>query len=475
MKRVIVVGGGVGGLAAAVRLAERGHRVEVHERAPVVGGKLGRYTRDGLTFDTGPSLLTLPEVFAGLDLDLVPVDPACSYRFADGTRWDVPHDPAAVPAALDAALGPGAGAAWSALHGHTARLWELTGDAVLRRPLHGVRDLLRFSAHLRDLGVIAPWRTLRGLGERMLPDPRLRAWLDRYATYSGSDPRRVPSALAVTAYVEQQFGAWWVRGGLRRIVDALLARCAALGVEVHTGSEVTRVHATRRGVSGVTLASGRSLAAGTVVSDADARHLYGHLLPPALAPAARRSVRRATRSSAGFVLLLAVEGPPAGPAHRVWFGPDRDADFDAIFSGRLAPDPTVYAHVPDDPALRRDDRAHPWFVLVNAPSSGVEWARVAERYADHVLDVLAERGEDVRGRVRWREVRTPADLERDTAAPGGAIYGSAAHGPLAGLLRPANRSPVPGLYLVGGSAHPGGGLPLVMLSASIVADLVGPA
>ena len=144
------------------------------------------------------------------------------------------------------------------------------------------------------------------------------------------------------------------------------------------------------------------------------------------------------------------------------------------------PDPTVYVHSPADPAMAPAG-GEAWFVLVNAPvhdpAGGVDWDApgLAERYADRVLEVLARRGEDVRGRIRWREIRTPADLERDAAAPGGAIYGTASHGMLAALLRPANRSPVPGLYLVGGSAHPGGGLPIVALSAKIVADLVGPA
>ncbi len=494
MSTVVVIGAGVGGLAAAARLAAQGHTVALHERAATHGGKLGEYRRDGFAFDTGPSLLTLPGVFDDLfaatggpsGLDVVPVDPACSYRFADGTALDLPHDPAAVPAALDAALGPGSGAAWSALHARSARLWDLVGDAVLRRPLDGPADLLRFSRRLGDLRTVAPWRTLRGLGEAMLPDPRLRAWLDRYATYSGSDPRRTPSVLSVTAYVEQHFGAWYVRGGLRRLADALLDRCRDLGVAVHLGSEVVRVRTRDGRVSGVRLAGGATVPADLVVCDADATVLYEDLLPARQAGRARRSLRRAPRSLAGFVLLLALDsrdGREPGPAHRIWFPPDYDAEFDAVLGPRPAPvaDPTIYVHAPDDPALRPDDSSEGWFVLVNAPphdpGRGVDWDApgLAEDYADRVLARLAERGCDVRDRIRWREVRTPADLERDTAAPGGAIYGTASHGPRAALLRPANRSPVPGLYMVGGSAHPGGGLPLVALSAQIVAELIGPA
>ena len=485
-----MIGAGVGGLAAAARLAALGHRVALHERAFTHGGKLGEYRRDGFAFDTGPSLLTLPQVFTDLfaatggtaDLELEPVDPACGYVFADGTRLDLPHDTAAVPAALDAALGPGAGAAWGALYDRSARLWDLVGEPVLHHPLRA-RDLARFGTRLADLRLVAPWRTLRGLGEELLPDPRLRAWLDRYATYSGSDPRRTPAVLAVTPYVEQRFGAWWVRGGLRRLADALLARCVERGVAIRLGSEVTAVTTAGGRVDGVRLRDGSTEPADVVVSDADARALYERLLAPGPRTAAPRALlRRAPASVSGFVLLLALDGPPGpDPAHRVWFPPDYDAEFDALFD-RPAPvaDPTVYVHAPADPALAPGG-CSAWFVLVNAPphdpARGVDWDApgLAEHYADRVLATLARRGTDVRARIRWREVRTPADLERATASPGGAIYGTASHGARAALLRPANQSPVPGLYLVGGSAHPGGGLPIVALSAQIVAGLVGPA
>ena len=158
------------------------------------------------------------------------------------------------------------------------------------------------------------------------------------------------------------------------------------------------------------------------------------------------------------------------------------AEFDAVFARAARPvdDPAVYACVPDDPRMRPDDDHESWFILVNAPRHGqgagaIDWDApgLADRYADRVLDVLATRGTDLRDRVLWRRVHSPADLERSTRAPGGAIYGPSSNGARAAFRRPANASPVPGLYLVGGSAHPGGGLPLVGLGAEIVADLVG--
>jgi phytoene desaturase len=489
MSRLVVIGAGLGGLAAAARLAAAGHQVSVFDSAPTVGGKLGTLERDGFTFDTGPSLLTLPGELTRLfddtggpaDLPLTAVDPACAYVFADGTEMTFPHDPAAVPAALDEALGVGAGESWRRLHDRSRRLWKLVGEPVLRRPVT-LPALARMSLRPNDLRAVAPWRTLDTLAGQMFADPRMRMWLNRYATYSGSDPRRIPAVLSVTSFVEQEFGAWYVPGGLRRIVEAVAARCRELGVEIHTNSAVEAVLVSGGRASGVRV-GGRTIAADTVVSNVDAAVLYDRLLPAGAARTARRRVRRSARSMAGFVLLLGLAGRTAGPAHRVYFPRDYAAEFDAIFGRRPQPvaDPAVYVHAPDDPALRPGDDAEGWFVMVNAPAHdparGVDWDEpgLRERYTRHVLDELAERGADVRDRIRFVETITPADLERRTGSPGGAIYGTASHGARAALRRPANRSPLRGLYLVGGSAHPGGGIPLVLMSADIVAGLIGPA
>ena len=504
MARVVVVGAGMAGLAVAARLAALGHDVVVCEQAETWGGKLGSFSRDGFTFDTGPSLLTLPDVYRDLflatgrpleeSLDLVPVDPVARYRFPavgghDVTWLDLPDaSPTRLRAALDEALGPGAGADWERFLDRARDIWQVTREPFLESPLTGPRDLLRLARRTSDIRTVAPWQTLRGLGQQYLRDPRLRMLLDRYATYTGSDPRRAPAALAVVPYVEQTFGAWYVPGGLRRLGAAVLARAEECGARLRTGAAVTEVLVEGGRARGVLLADGERLAADVVVANADAAHLYGDLLPPSAGGRARRRLARGTPSLSGFVLLLALRGrTPALAHHTVLFPDDYDAEFDAVFGRRGAParpvdDPTVYVSAPDDPALRPDNDHEAWFVLVNAPRHGsgpgaVDWdaAGLAQSYADRVLAVLAARGLDVRDRLLWREVRTPADLERATRAPGGAIYGTSSNGARAAFLRPANASPVPGLFLAGGSAHPGGGLPLVGLSAAIVARLVGPA
>jgi phytoene desaturase len=496
MSRVIVIGSGLGGLAAAARLATLGHQVTVCEQADRVGGKLGVFSRDGFTFDTGPSLLTLPAVYRDLFiktgqpiedvLDVIAVDPTCQYRFADGTVLTLPNaSRGGIQRAFDGAFGPGAGDDWANLIARAQAIWLATRSPFLESPLDGARDLLRLARRTKDLRTIAPWLTLRRLGERYLRDPRQRMVLDRYATYAGSDPRRAPAALAVVPYVEQTFGSWYVPGGLHRLALAVHDRAVERGVVVRTSSDVTKVIVESGRAAGVLLASGEVIAADIVVANADASHLYGDLVPPSAARPALRRLRRSTPSLSGFVLMLALRGrtPDLGH-HTVLFPRDYDAEFDAVFGRVAAPvaDPTIYVSAPDDQAMRPDEDSEAVFVLVNAPRHGagpgaVDWTStgLADSYADRVLAVLAERGLDVRDRVLWREVRTPADLERDTRSPGGAIYGTSSNGAHAAFLRPANRSPVPGMFLVGGSAHPGGGLPLVGMSAAIVATMIGPA
>lgn len=500
MSRIAVIGAGVGGLTAAVRLAQAGHEVEVHERSAVAGGKLGVHERDGFRFDTGPSLLTLPQVFDDLHLRPVALDPVVRHVFPDGTVLDSAADHEVFLDRIRDALGVAAADDWHRFWHRAERIWRASWRSVLQRPVTPA-TLAALSWRLPGLAAIAPGRTLRHLGRHYLRDPRLRMLLDRYATYTGTDPRRAPAALAAIPYAELHFGGWYLPGGLGTLGTALVDRCTELGVHIFLNSEVTGIatagglacgirvteragppksgagHRTATTEAAASGATERFIPADIVVSDVDALTLYRDLLPTP-----GRLARLADRSLAGFVLLLGVRGEtPALAHHTVYFPGYYDAEFDAIFgsAGRRAvpaSDPTIFITRAADPGVHPPG-TEAWFVLVNAPPHGrgwraTDWRRpgLADAYADHVVKLLAHRGLDVRDRLVFREVRTPADLAADTAAPGGAIYGTAG-----GLLRPPNRGPVGGLWLVGGSVHPGGGLPMVTLSAQMVADRIGPA
>jgi phytoene desaturase len=513
--RIVVIGAGVGGLAAAARLAATGHDVTVCEQGPDSGGKLGRFEQDGFVFDTGPSLLTMPDVFEDLFratgdpldqmLTLRPVEPIARHVFADGSSFDSSANLDLHCAGLDAAFGAGSGDAWRQFMARAERIHDATRGPFLESPLHGALTLARLALHdPLAIGAVAPHQSLRRLGAKYLTDPRLRMMLDRYATYTGSDPRKAPAALAVIPWVEQTFGAWYLDGGLTTLGAAIADRAVERGARLRFGAEVTQITTSQGKVDGVLLADGGRIPADVVVANADAAEVYDRLLAPAVRRRARSPWgvirgRMAAGSLSGFVMLLGLEGRTPGLTHHTVLFPGSrdagvvdypnqyDAEFDAIFGQqpRPVPDPTLYIAAPDDPSTRPDENSESWFVLVNAPRHGsgapgtgtVNWREpgLADSYADNLMQLLADRGFDITSRIRMRALRTPADLAEQTRAPGGAIYGAPSHGPRAAFLRPANRSRLPGLFLVGGSAHPGGGLPLVTLSAQITAAVIGPA
>jgi phytoene desaturase len=483
-------------MAVAARLSVKKHDVTVVEQSATYGGKLGTVEHDGFSFDTGPSLLTIPAVYRDLfnktgtplekSIDIIDLDPAFGYHFSDGTSLDMPgFGVGRCASAMQDVFGGTAGQDWRDFSARAADIWQITRRPVLESPLSGMRDLLPLARDFSAIRTVAPFTSLRSLAHQYLQDPRQRTLVDRYATYAGSDPRKAPAALATVPYVEQTFGAYHIGGGIRRLADALYQRVLERGVDVRFSSDAAQVQCAAGRVSGVRLSDGEVLPADIVVSNADARHLYADLVRDPRGAQALGRLDRATPSLSGFVILAAVRGRTTGIRHHnVWFPADYDDEFNSIFAthARPVPDPTIYACVPDDDRMRPDSEHESWFILVNAPRHSdrpapgcINWDApgLAEQYRDRILEVLAQRGVDLRPRALWTQVRTPADLERATRAPGGSIYGTSSNGARAAFLRPANISPVPGLYLVGGSAHPGGGLPLVGMSAEIVANVIG--
>ncbi|GGV25845.1 phytoene dehydrogenase [Kitasatospora herbaricolor] len=510
MARIVIIGAGMSGLAAASRLATLGHRVTVCEASGTYGGMVGRYERDGFAFDTGPGLLTLPAVYRDLALKtgrepleelvgLAPVDPESRHLLPDGTTLLLPNaSRGGVARALDAAFGAGSGERWSEVMNHGRTVWEATRRPLLEEPLPADPERLRTDPYpappRRGLGRLrrTPWTLAEVAGRELDGRPGLTALLHEYALRFGFDPSTAPAGATVLAYMEQSFGVWYVRGGIRALADAVYRRCLDRKVGFRFDCPVEQVLSDPADgrVTGVRLAGGDRLEADTVISSTDARTFHPDAVgrPGQDGPrpgdgqrADRQRDEAAARVPGRFTVLLALRGSrPAAAAHRtVVHAADGAAEREALFgrTPELYAHPTVQVLRPDDPTLHPEGHESV-SLTVTVPSAGaLDWSRpeAAERYADQVLDRVDAAGLGLRGRLLWRVLRTPLD----TAAETGALFGSVPRPALAGaggsLLQAPNQRPGPGLFVIGGAAHPGGGLARVGMSACITAGLIGPA
>lgn len=490
-KEVVVIGAGMGGMATAARLAKRGHKVRLFEASSRVGGKCHTEEISGFKFDIGPSLLTLPAVYRDLFLktgkrlehlvDLKPVDPAFTYIFADGKKVIFPNlSHSGTVDSIKEAFGEEASMDWHQLLTRAEAMWESSRESFVEGELRSIWPFLKRKSLVGDLKTIAPWLTLEKLVDSYTSNPYLKKIIARYATYTGSDPRRVPAVLLTIAFVEEAFGAWHISGGLGELPLRLSERLNELGVQLHLNAPVAKINLSSGAASGVTLADGRIFNADAIVSNSDAYELYGNLLESTKQTRKpRRALRLSTPSLSGFSLLLGLRGKSDLSHHTVLFPEDYEAEFDEIFRDRIpVSDPAIYICNPGDERMVPNQSSESWFVLVNAPrhepSQGCDWNEpgLKERYAEMIIDRIEAQGIEVRSRLEIMKIRTPADLEREVRAPGGSIYGTSSNGARSAFLRARNRSPVKNLYCVGGSAHPGGGLPLVALSAEIVATAI---
>ncbi|MFF4485682.1 phytoene desaturase family protein [Streptomyces sp. NPDC001544] len=493
MARIAVIGAGMGAMAAAARLAVAGHRVVVYERTETYGGAVRRFERDGFRFDTGPGLLPLPAVYRDLFVktgkeplescvELVQVDPSSRHVFADGTAVSLPNaSRAGVVAALDEALGGAAGRRWGDFLVRAREAWDRTRRPLLEEPLWpnwrvlAEREPYPAVPHKRLLRTRRA-TTLTEVGEWELRDPRLAALLESHALAHGLDPRTAPASAAVLPYMEHAFGVWYVRGGIRELARAVYERCVTRRVEFTFGAEVTGIREKDGRAVGVELADGAVAEADHVVADVDPVLLRGLTEHPLDAEGDVRAETTTPRTGR-FTVLLALRGERApGTAHRtVVHAPDAGAEKDFLASpGGAGPvRPTVTVLRPDDPSLCPQGGYESVVVHAVVPAeAGWEREDLVRRFTELVLDATGSAVPGLRERLMWHEVRTPGDVAAETGAAGGAVPAPALAAADGRFLHPANTTRLPGLYRVGGWAHPGGGLPHAGMSGALVAGLI---
>jgi len=476
----LVVGAGLGGLAAAIELAAAGHAVTVLEAADQPGGKAGTVRLPGdVTVDTGPSVLTMPEVLhplmahaglqVGVDLHLRQPEPAFRYRFTDGVVLDLHHDPDQTAASIGAALGSRAETEFRSFLAYSGRIWDAAAPRFVFGPAPDWRTVLSYGLPaLLELPAIDPLRSMRRAIHRAVRSEHLRMILARYATYNGSDVRRAPATLNCIAHVELALGGFGVEGGIHALVAVLVEAAERLGVRLVCGAPVAEVTLEPSGaVSGVRTHDGDTFTAPVVVCNADVGWLGGAL--PAGTPHGLKPPPEGSMS--GWNAVIQAKRRPDRPAHEVLFCTDYDQEFADIFDRDRPPvEPTVYLCAQERAHGRAGwDHHEPLFAMVNtppepeaAPRDPAIWSAVEATALARLRGAGLVEADDA---VVWR--RTPTDLARLFPGSRGSLYGAASNDPFAAFRRPANRlAGVPGLYLATGSAHPGGGMPLALRSGT---------
>lgn len=489
-KRVAVIGAGFGGLSAAVRLAAAGWTVDVYESLGYPGGKAGVHEAAGFRFDTGPSLITLPEVYADLfaaagrsieeHLEFVPLSPICRYFWDDEQTFD------AFPGSerfADEALRVFGEPRQNVLEflSYTEKIHELTADLFLHQSLHDYRTYLsrRFLSSLLQIGKIDAFSTMHESVAARISHPHLVQLFDRYATYNGSNPFQTPATLNIIPFVEYALGGYASRTGIHAIPQAIHSLAESVGARFHFGTRVDRIlvdDGAGRRVRGVVVA-GETIGYDAVVSDVDVTGLYENLLEDTSAPLYKR-YQRLEPSSSGLVFFWGMSRRfPSLHIHNIFFSSDYRREFGEIFEQRRVPsDPTVYVNITSKVSI--DDAptdGENWFVLLNVPyRAGQDWQSEAARARKRVVARLSRiLGTDVEGAIAYERVMTPEDIERDTGSHRGSLYGISSNARMSAFLRHPNRARrYPGLYVCGGSAHPGGGMPLAILSGKIAASLL---
>ena len=488
-QRIGIVGGGLGGLAAACTLAARGYPVTVFERNDWLGGKAAVLESDGFRFDMGPTILIMPSVLkkifgeAGRKLedylDMVPLDPQWRCFFDDTTVLDLVQNDDEMTANLDR-FSPGSSTGYRRFMALSKQLKRISDQYFLWRSVGSVSDTFDFGSTfnlqvLRDLLTMRMGRSVGQTVRSHIKDPKVAQMADHFTQYVGSSPDASPAVLCGIAHMQTGEGIWYPKGGTRAVPEALTRLATELGVEFETGAKVQRIVVNNGKVQGIDTERGFTPLS-AVVSNADAIRTFGELIgdqAPKVVPK-----KQPEPACSGVVLYLGLDRAYDHLLHHDFvFSRNPEEEFEAIYhKGEPAPDPTCYICAP----ARTDPTVAPpggeaLYILVHTPylRPHHDWKAMLPQYRQVIFDKLARSAgmDDLESRIVFEQALTPQDINDRYQVLDGAIYGLASHGKFNGAFKPANRNPkIAGLYLAGGAAHPGPGMPMVMMSGWIAAD-----
>ncbi|MEM9933627.1 MAG: 1-hydroxycarotenoid 3,4-desaturase CrtD [Bacteroidota bacterium] len=485
MKKAAIIGAGIAGIASAIRLQDKGYQVQVFEQQPFPGGKIAEIRTDGFRFDTGPSLFTLPELVVELmeiggkttstSFSYSPLDIITKYFYPDQTKIIAFSDPSAFAAEIAFKTDETEEKVLRLLK-KSEELYAITSHVFLERSLHKLSTYLRKEtlASILKLHKLDAFRTLAKANAQYFNDPRVAQLFNRYATYNGSNPYSAPATLNIIPHLEHNLGAYFPMKGMYDIPSRLEEKAKSLGVTFHYGQEVEAILLKGKTVQGLQV-NGEKVDSEIVVSNMDIVPTYRKLLSQVSAP--EHTLKQA-RSSSALIFYWGMKREfKELDLHNIFFSNDYQQEFQSIWDEKsIFGDPTVYVYVSSK--IRGEDAPEGqenWFVMINVPANqGQNWEELIPKARQAIITKLAEALDaPIEKYIGCEEILDPIGIETKTSSYQGALYGNSSNNKFAAFLRHPNFSQrFKGLYFCGGSVHPGGGIPLCLLSAKIVGDLV---
>jgi len=486
-KKAIIIGAGIAGIATAIRLAIKGYTVEVYEANSYPGGKLSEFEKDGFRFDAGPSLFTMPQYVDEL-FQLAGKQPShyftyqkldinCKYFYADGTRLTAYADTLKFAEEV-AKITNEPSSNLLKYAANSADIYNITNPVFLEQSLHRLKTYLSWNTirSIFRLRQIDATRTMHKANEGFFKDKRIIQFYDRYATYNGSNPYAAPGTLNVIPHIEQHFGAYFPEGGMYRITTSLVKLAESLGGKFNYNSHVEEIVLDGKKAKGIKV-NDEIIQADIVVSNMDIYFTYTKLLKYSQHLYHKKILHQECSSSALIFYWGINKQFPQLDLHNIFFSVDYKAEFDHIWQQKnIYDDPTVYVNISSK--LKPDDaprNCENWFVMINVPANiGQDWDKlIADARINIIAKLSKSLGEDVSKLIISESVLDPRSIESRTSSYQGSIYGTSSNSKFAAFLRHANKSSkINNLYFCGGSVHPGGGIPLCLLSAKIVGDWV---
>ena len=482
--KAIVIGSGIAGISSAIRLAVKGYKVEVFESNQFPGGKISAFQLGEYHFDAGPSLFTLPElvdelfILAGKNptdyFSYLKHDVACNYFFEDGTFLPFKSNVDEILKTVEKTLNIDS----KPLKRHFKKskfLYEKTNGAFLQKSLHKISTYFSFAVFKCILAIpkLNLFKTMHQVNEENLNHPKLVQIFDRFATYNGSNPYQAPGILNIIPYLEHGFGTFFPEKGMHSITTSLVKLAEDIGVKFHYNSKVDEIIHDNNKIIGIKI-NDEILHSSLVFCNVDIRTSYKNLLPKLTIP---KQVNKQEPSSSALIFYWGMKKEFNNlDLHNILFTLNYKKEFDAIFKNNTVDeDPSVYIHI-GSKIVKGDapKGKETWFVMINVPcNTGQDWDEIRKNARKNILLKLNRMlGEDIEQFIEVEDYLDSIRMEKKTSSYAGSLYGASSNDRMAAFLRHPNFSKIKGLFFVGGSVHPGGGIPLCLLSAKISTNLI---